>query len=224
MDLQTLDRNFFWYERPRVIVQELKDYFDEVEDVTGLSDGAPSILVNKKYYVFLPTGIVDHNELEYNKYTVMREEDYGFGNEYHRFSFMDEVIEYLQQMLKEDETISKREILHRMRMIMDDLNVIKKQFNVHYAKFKVLQAGLLLVSVYYSYEFYIKHIDNPNSVFGIAVTILLCCLVDFSTIALVSLAFDKRMLNYTEQDNIETRNLLYMIFYNKNEPLKRPIL
>ena len=129
MDLQTLDRNYFWYERPRVIVQELKDYFDEVEDVTGLSDGAPSILVNKKYYVFLPTGIVDNNELEYNKYTVMREEDYGFGNEYHRFTFMDEVIEYLQQMLKEDETISKREVLHRMRMIMDDLNVIKKQFN-----------------------------------------------------------------------------------------------
>jgi hypothetical protein len=127
MDLQTLDRNYFWYERPRVIVQELKDYFDEVEDVTGLSDGAPSILVNKKYYVFLPTGIVDHNELEYNKYTVMREEDYGFGNEYHRFTFMDEVIEYLQQMLKEDETISKREILHRMSMIKDDLAVIRMQ-------------------------------------------------------------------------------------------------
>jgi hypothetical protein len=93
--------------------------------------------------------------------------------------------------------------------------IIRKQFNVHYAKFKLLQAGLLMVSVYYSYEFYIKHIDNPSSIVGIAVTILLCCLVDFSTIALVSLAFDKRMLNYTEPDNIETRNLLYMLFYNK---------
>lgn len=133
LDLQTLDYNYFWFERPKAVMQELKNYFDKVEDITGFGDSTPALVVNDIYYVFLPTSLKDNNDnIEYNKYTVMREtkenlENYSFSNEYKRFDSLDEVIDFIDTMIKEDRPVKTKDVVHRMAMIIDDLKEIKSK-------------------------------------------------------------------------------------------------
>jgi hypothetical protein len=123
LDLQTLDYNYFWFERPKAVVHELKNYFDKVEDITGLGESTPVLAVNDIYHVFLPTSLKDNNDnIEYNKYTVMRE-----TNEYSRFDSLDDVIDFIDTMIKEDRPVKTKDVVHRMAMIIDDLREIKSK-------------------------------------------------------------------------------------------------
>lgn len=93
--------------------------------------------------------------------------------------------------------------------------IIKTKFNNHYISFKLLQYGLLSVSVYYNYDFFLKH-----SIGFKPITLILCILLDVSTIKFISLAWDSNRLNYSKLDNIETQGLLKMICFNMMFKLK----
>jgi len=69
---------------------------------------------------------------------------------------------------------------------------------------------LLTVSVYFNYTFFVSHSEMRSK----WITLLLCVLLDVSVIKFVGLAHDKRMLNYSGSENIETHGLLYMIAFN----------
>jgi hypothetical protein len=129
LDLQTLDRHYFWTERPKAVVRELKDYFDEVEDITDISD-APRLRINGLYLVYLPTSIKETMH-QTNCYTLIRESDNEAGNiDLGVFTQdLDELIEEITLMIYKDRTMKESDVAHRMKMIMDDLMVIRRQFN-----------------------------------------------------------------------------------------------
>jgi hypothetical protein len=128
-DLQTLDRDYFWNVRPKVVINELKRYFDKVVDITDISD-EPRLKINGLYYVYLPTSIKE-TMYQTNCYTLIRESDDEVGNiDLGVFTQdLDELIEEINTMIDNDKTMKESDVAHRMRMIMDDLMVIRKQFN-----------------------------------------------------------------------------------------------
>jgi hypothetical protein len=130
VDVQTLDRNYFWIERPSAVVSELKDYFDKVENVSYFNDSVPSIMINDEYQVYLPNSIQD-GECESNKYAIIRDSELQEGNtdNFQWTQSLDRVIEIVQEMMEDDRPIKRSEVLQRMRMIMDDLVVIRGQMN-----------------------------------------------------------------------------------------------
>jgi hypothetical protein len=82
---------------------------------------------------------------------------------------------------------------------------IEKRFNKHYITVKSLQLGLLIVSIYYNYNFFAS--DN-------LITFLMCILLDLGVIKFVSLAYDQRTLNYTFKANIsDDLSLLQLLFF-----------
>lgn len=127
MDLATLDRHYFWVERPKAVIQELLKHFEKVEDVTYVNDGTPSIMINDNYVVYLPNGI-SSGECETNVYGVIRDSDLQDGNTIFNYtSEISKVVDIVEFMIDDDKPLSKKEMAHRMSMIMDDLVVIRKQ-------------------------------------------------------------------------------------------------
>lgn len=127
MDLETLDRHYFWVERPKAVIEKLLKHFEKVEDVTYVNDGTPSIMINDNYVVYLPNGI-SSGECETNLYGVIRDSDLQDGNTiFHYTSDIYKVVDIVDCMIDDDKLISKKEMAHRMSMIMDDLAVIRKQ-------------------------------------------------------------------------------------------------
>lgn len=127
LDLQSLDRNYFWNQRPFVVAKELRDYFDKVEDVSYINDDVPSLMINDEYQVYLPNSIVE-TEYQTNKYSIIRDSELQEGNtDNMQFTeSLDRVIEIVQEMIEDDNSPIKRsEVLHRIKMIMDDLMVIR---------------------------------------------------------------------------------------------------
>lgn len=128
MDLATLDRHYFWVERPKAVIQELLKHFDKVEDVTYVNDGTPSIMINDKYVVYLPNGISSDDDCETNFYGVIRDSDLQeFNTNFHYTSEISKVVDVVESMIEDDKPLSKKEMAHRMSMVMDDLRVIRKQ-------------------------------------------------------------------------------------------------
>jgi predicted transcriptional regulator len=129
LDLQSLDRNYFWIERPKAIINELSDFFYKVEDASYINDDVPSVMINHKYQVFLPNSVRE-SEYETNRYAIIRDSELQQGNtENMQFTDdLDRVIEIVGEMIDDDnDTIKRSEVLHRIKMIMDDLVVIRMQ-------------------------------------------------------------------------------------------------
>lgn len=145
-NLETLDRQYFWMERPKAVIQELLRHYDKVEDVTYVNDDCPSIMINDKYQVYLPNSI-HLDEYKTNMYGVIRDLHMQEGNTAH-FKYgntLDNVVDIIDEMIHEDEPISRKEVAHRMRMVMDDLRVIKRQLTPIQLSMKTNEADELLV-------------------------------------------------------------------------------
>jgi hypothetical protein len=99
-DLQQLDRNYFWVERPTVVLAELQKYFDHVQDVTYMNDSAPSLEINERYYLFMPTSTrTNHDNEEYNYYMIVESENYGTDALTIECDTLDKVIDELYQII-----------------------------------------------------------------------------------------------------------------------------
>lgn len=81
--------------------------------------------------------------------------------------------------------------------------IVKRSFNGHYVPLKLIQYGLLIVSINYNYKFF-----SDNSI----ITFLLCVLVDTSVIKFVTLAADMR--DGRTEENPEAYSLPGIFFYN----------
>ena len=100
--MNNLDRNYFWVERPKVVITELQRYFDNVEDVTYINDGAPSLEVNDKYLVFMPNSIrLNHDNEEYNYYMIVESEFYGTDALTIECDTLDKVIDELTELINQ---------------------------------------------------------------------------------------------------------------------------
>lgn len=98
LNLQSLDRQFFWVERPKAVVAELKRHFKNVEDVSYINDGTPSVLVDDEYLVFLPNSFRGHEE-ETNEYMVCKNADYGMlENNFTTHDTLDRVIDEIVEL------------------------------------------------------------------------------------------------------------------------------
>lgn len=129
LELRELDNNYFWNIRPKAVIMELLKHFDKVEDVSYINDSVPSVLINDLYVVFLPNSLQD-GENECPKYAIIRDEDLQEGktdcmNYVHS---IDRVVDVVEEMIEDDKPIKRSEVMHRMRMIMDDMVVIRQQF------------------------------------------------------------------------------------------------
>jgi hypothetical protein len=128
--LEKTDKNYFWIERPKAVIQELLRHFDKVEDVTYVNDDTPSIMVNDLYQVYLPNSI-HQSEFCSNNYGVIRDSDMQVGATqlFQWADTLDIVIDIITSMIEEDKPILLSEMNHRMRMIKEDLDIIKKEFS-----------------------------------------------------------------------------------------------
>jgi hypothetical protein len=129
LNLKLLDKNYFWTERPKAVIEQLKRHFHKVEDATSFNDDTAGIMINDLYRVYLPNSIRD-NEYESSKYCIIRDSDLEDGNT-DTFQYTDDIdtlVEIVQDLIIGDAVIKRSEVLHRMRMIMDDLVVIRQQF------------------------------------------------------------------------------------------------
>jgi hypothetical protein len=87
---------------------------------------------------------------------------------------------------------------------------IKNKFKDHYFIVKLLQYGLLYISIKYNYIFF----SEGSKGFSFTVLVL-CILFDLGIIKCISLSSDLRRLNYhKDKDYKATNNLLMMIIFN----------
>jgi hypothetical protein len=129
LNLKSLDKNYFWTERPKAVIEELKRHFHKVEDVSSFNDDTASVMINDLYRVYLPNSIRD-TEHESNFYALIRDSELEDGNtdNFQFTSDIDTLIDNIQDLIIGDAVIKRSEVVHRMRMIMDDLVVIRQQF------------------------------------------------------------------------------------------------
>jgi len=119
LNLDALDRQYFWYERPKAVVDELKRHFKNVDDVSYINDGTPSIQVDDKYLVFLPNSIRG-NEEETNQYLVCRDEDYGqLDNNFTLHETLEEVIDQLLELESKEIKTNLDLKVHLMQCILE---------------------------------------------------------------------------------------------------------
>jgi hypothetical protein len=100
LDLDSLDRQYFFIERPKSVIRELQDSFEKVEDVTYLNDETPSVLINGLIKMYLPNSI-RQNEMENNEYVIIKDD--GEGNEdadYYSTDRLDHAIDYIVELLE----------------------------------------------------------------------------------------------------------------------------
>jgi hypothetical protein len=88
-------------------------------------------------------------------------------------------------------------------------SILRTKFKTHYWSFKLVQYGLLSVSVYFNYLFFMSHGELGNRY----ITLLLCVLMDMSVIWFVSLAWDAKRFNFSSLDYEDT-GLLRMLIFN----------
>ena len=101
-NLQQLDKQYFWVERPKVVITELQRHFDNVQDVTYINDGAPSLEVNDKYLVFMPNSIrLNPDTEEYNYYMIVESEHYGTDALTIECDTLDKVIDELTELINQ---------------------------------------------------------------------------------------------------------------------------
>tara|TARA_R110000868_G_scaffold174308_2_gene410905 strand:+ start:369 stop:680 length:312 start_codon:yes stop_codon:yes gene_type:complete len=99
-NLEKLDRNYFWNERPRVTITELERYFADVYDVTYVNDQAPSLEINERYYLFLPNSLrCNPDTEEYNYYMILNKEEYGLDAMTIECPTLDKAIDELTELL-----------------------------------------------------------------------------------------------------------------------------
>jgi hypothetical protein len=73
-NLEKLDYDYFWKVRPQLVIKELERYFDDVYNVTYINDGAPSLEINERLMLYLPTSIrFNPDTEEYNYYMIVDE-------------------------------------------------------------------------------------------------------------------------------------------------------
>lgn len=103
IDLDTLDRQYFWNERPKAVIAELKKHFNKVDDVSYINDSVPSLLINELYTVFLPNAIQD-SETGSSTYAIIRDEDLQEGKTecMQYVHSIDRVVELVEEMVEED--------------------------------------------------------------------------------------------------------------------------
>jgi hypothetical protein len=102
-DVNSLDRQYFWIERPKAVIAELKKHFDKVDDVSYINDSVPSLLINELYTVFLPNAIQD-SETGSSTYAIIRDEDLQEGKTecMQYVHTIDRVVELVEEMVEED--------------------------------------------------------------------------------------------------------------------------
>jgi hypothetical protein len=129
LEIRELDNNYFWTERPKAVIIKLSKHFDKVENVSYVNDSVPSVMINDEYQVYLPNSLQE-DECESNKYGIIRDSELQDGNtaNFQWTQSLDRVIEIVEEMIEDDRPIKRSEVLHRMRMIMDDLVIIRQQF------------------------------------------------------------------------------------------------
>jgi len=94
------DDYFFWTQRPRLVLNELRNHFKSVEDSTYLNDSCPSLLVDNRWYVFLPNSI--HNDsINENVNTYMIAEEDSMDH-ICIVNTIEEVIDELQQLIENE--------------------------------------------------------------------------------------------------------------------------
>ena len=103
IDLDTLDRQYFWNERPKAVIAELKKHFNKVDDVSYINDSVPSLLINELYTVFLPNAIQD-SETGSSTYAIIRDEDLQEGKTecMQCVHTIERVVELVEEMVEED--------------------------------------------------------------------------------------------------------------------------
>lgn len=102
LDLQSLDRHYFWNERPKAVLQDLSNNFDKVEDCTYLNDTCPSLVINDYIRLFLPNSIFDNGETTTNKYAVVIDETHTFaGAKFYTFDELHHAVEKIDELLAE---------------------------------------------------------------------------------------------------------------------------
>jgi hypothetical protein len=106
LDLQSLDRDYFWVQRPKAIINELNKHFSKVEDVTYLNDTCPSVQVNDRYLVMLPNSTRLHDE-ETNQYLVCFADDYSnlHDGNYKIVDTLDQVIDEIEDLKSKDKSL-----------------------------------------------------------------------------------------------------------------------
>jgi hypothetical protein len=73
-NLEKTDYDYFWKVRPQLVIKELERYFDDVYNVTYINDGAPSLEINERLMLYLPTSIRTNPDTEeYNYYMIVDE-------------------------------------------------------------------------------------------------------------------------------------------------------
>lgn len=100
LDLQSLDRQYFFVERPKAVIQELLDIFDTVEDVSYINDETPSVLINGKIKMYLPNS-VHLSEMQSNQYVVVVDDEDSFaeGN-YYSYDDLNFAIDKVHELLE----------------------------------------------------------------------------------------------------------------------------
>lgn len=102
-DVNSLDRQYFWIERPKAVIAELKKHFDKVDDVSYINDSVPSLLINDLYTVFLPNAIQD-SETGSSTYAIIRDEDLQEGKTecMQYVHTIERIVELVEEMVEED--------------------------------------------------------------------------------------------------------------------------
>ena len=73
-NLEKTDYDYFWKVRPQLVIKELERYFDDVYNVTYINDGAPSLEINERLTLYLPTSTrFNPDTEEYNYYMIVDE-------------------------------------------------------------------------------------------------------------------------------------------------------
>ena len=143
-----LDRSYFWTERPTIVVNELKKFFEKVTNETYINDDTPTLKVNDLYFVYLPNSIhCDEINNQTNRYAIIRvSERLEDKNECYRFANnLNEAINTINELIDDDKLIKKSEVQHRIRMIMDDLTVIRGELSDALMKVRTTHADDLYV-------------------------------------------------------------------------------
>lgn len=100
LDLQSLDRNYFWGQRTDAVIQKLLENFQTVENVSYVHDETPSVLINGKIKMYLPNS-VHLNEMESNQYMVMVDDENSYDKgEYYTYDDLNFAIDKVQELLE----------------------------------------------------------------------------------------------------------------------------
>jgi hypothetical protein len=121
LDLKQLDRDYFFAVRPKVLMQELKDVFGQVELATTSNDIAPCLLIERRVRLFLPNSI-RQNEEETNEYLVCYDDGEDTPSENTQmfmFDRLDHASDKIFELLEEIEPWNA--LVHQLRVVSGEV-------------------------------------------------------------------------------------------------------